>query len=122
MNKLRFIKRVIYELRKSYGLPIDYYRRADATVNETTGAQSFTETKYSIKRAIRLPRKQIKWPVNTGTYDAYHRKIIILAGDLEIEPSINSDYITFDSKNWEIVQVFELDYNQGYLLVVKAFE
>jgi hypothetical protein len=56
MNQLRFIRQVIYKLKRRYGQPIHLlYRTSTATVDLATGVKSVPHDVVRIRRAVCLP-------------------------------------------------------------------
>lgn len=91
-------------------------------IDETTGEQTITTEHYKIQKAIRLPRSKVRWPVGDVSYDASSRYLVLLASDISIVPDNDSDYLVINDKQYEILEVTELDYQQGYMLKIKAYE
>jgi hypothetical protein len=131
--KQNFIKRVLYKLRQSYGMSLTYTRLGSPVVNLETGVQSQTETEYTIKKAIRLPRKLFRtnelgniFPDFRygGTYDKQTRKIVLEAAMLPAAfiPNIDIDVVTISSQRWVVKEVHEIDYQLGYVILVEALE
>lgn len=131
--KQNFIKRVLYRLRQSYGLSLTYTRLADPTVDLETGVQSQNETTFTVKKAIRLPRKlardsnlgnilpQFRYG---GTYDKQTRKIVIEKVMLPSDfiPRNDTDYVVINEERWNVIEVLEIDYQLGYVILVEALE
>jgi len=135
-NQLQFIRKVLYQLKQRYGIKVDYYRVTATTVDDETGAVSTTKTKFTIRKAIRLPDKRTRGfqydlsfiAANKnftmgGTYDRDTRDFIIDRRDIpkEFEPALE-DYILLNNERYNVKQVVELDEGQGYYLTAEATE
>ena len=92
-TRLREIKKIIYGLKRAYGLPITLYQPLVTTPNFETGALIRTWTETIVNRAIVLPYKEqrkfeydlsyLRAAVNF-TYGGYYdvkRRIIIIDRD-----------------------------------------
>lgn len=130
MNSLVFIRRVIYNLKRRYGFPLDIYRIISTVTNRETGKKIQEKSKYHIKRAIVLPNQvQKRFAFDLAylaankdfTYGAEYlsnlRDIIIDVRDLpkEFEITIN-DYIIYDGKRYQIKIIEIAEHNQAYLI------
>jgi hypothetical protein len=54
---LRFIKDVIYHLKREYGVSLTLKNVESSVMNPTTGAKTNTESMITVSRAIRLPNQ-----------------------------------------------------------------
>lgn len=52
MNQLRFIRDVIYRLKRAYGQRVDIYHQSAESVNYQTGAKTVTKQKWSVRRVV----------------------------------------------------------------------
>jgi hypothetical protein len=58
MNQRIFVRRLIYDLKRRYGRPVDVYNNTDAApVDTTTGRRAVTRVKYHIRRAVVVPKQ-----------------------------------------------------------------
>jgi len=60
MNNFRFIKRILYSLKRRYGLPITIHRATSSEVDIINGEQTQEITTYKIKKAVVLNTKQAR--------------------------------------------------------------
>lgn len=129
-NRLRELKKIIYALKRAYGLTITLYQPDTTTTNYETGVLVRTWTTTTIKKAIILPYKEqrkfeydlayLKTCVNFtygGYYDVKKRTIIIDKKDLTTDITIN-DYIDFDDQRWEVQDISMAENNRAYILTV----
>lgn len=135
-NQLQFIKKVLYHLKQRYGAKIEYYHVTSNTTDDETGIGSILKLKFVIKRAIRLPDKRTRGfqydlsfiAANKNftmgaTYDRNARDFIISRSDLpkDFEPGIE-DYILMSNQRYNVKQLIELDFKQGYYISGEATE
>lgn len=128
-NRLRFIKRVIYSLKRQYGGPVDVYQNVIGPTNYETGQRSVTKNKWSIRQAIRLPRDIMR----DALFDqlgnrvfAYgnmvqlaDRTIIIDWRDLPTMIGDDNWYVIIDGHHYEIVRAEAFDNNAALFVVLK---
>lgn len=132
MNQLAFIKPLLYQLNRNYGVSATFYREGPQTVNNITGRVTVTRTKYWVRRLIRLPDRKTRTAqysiplvhssrhfVLGGNYDISDREIIIETKRLPTGfiPAIG-DNIVCDHVKYVIKSVTSLDLNLGYFLQV----
>lgn len=133
-NNLREIRKIIYRLKRSYGLRLTYYRPESQTHNVETGEISRVFRTIEIKRAILLPSKLDRSFVYDLTYIAANnnfvggayfdrnRRVIMLDGadvPRDFVPEID-DHLTFDSKRYEVLEVNATAQYRAFLLRVQA--
>lgn len=132
MDNLQFIDSDIYDLKREYGFPIDFYRINSSTVNRETGEKTVTRTVYHINLAVVLSvdtRRKFAYDIaylaanKNFTYGAMYdqkiRSFLIDSKDLNLVPN-NSDYIIYDLKRYDILSVN--DYKNCFIIDGKALE
>lgn len=124
----RFIRRTIYRLKRQYGVPVKVVRRARiAATNFATGKPTYLEDVYSIHRAIVLPTRETrdeeyrlfdtKW--SRGAYfDTSVRAFYVDQRDAEF-PFKKDDYIIYDNKHYDVVEVNDYEEARGFIVVAK---
>ena len=114
-NRMRFFKKTLYSLKRSYGVKGDIYHITLITQDATTGRKILNREKYPIKRLILLPvtlSRELKfsgqWTNTTqgfppGGFDVSERIMIIDNDDLpnEFEFGLN-DYIIIEHQRYDI--------------------
>lgn len=138
-NTLRQIALIIYKLKRQFGLPgvLRYPNDAASSYNIKTGATNITYVDLSVRRIIRLPRRNIsdfvydlsfiaanKNFVYGGEFDTNDRWFIIDIKDLSSDyryPSpvreITTEYyINIDSRTYKIYECNLAEHNNAYLL------
>jgi len=127
-NKLKFIRNVIYKMKRSYGLPIGYYQVVSHDVDPSTGEKTTTYRKFTINRAIVLRAREFrsfaydlayisanKDFTAGGFFDPEDRQIIIDASDVssDFEPNPD-DYIVFQNEKYGVSDVYHYENNSAY--------
>lgn len=131
MKQTRFIRRLLYTLKRGYGFAITLHKITDETQNYQTGKKIVTIQTQKINKAIILPahmQRQFEsesQPANFkygALYDASMRQVIIDVidlGDFNIEID---DYIIHDERRWQVSHYYKLELYSAYVLYVKAVE
>lgn len=132
-NRLTALRRVVYRLKRIYGLPVDLYKITPGETDYETGEKSAVYNKVHIKRAIvqpaRLHRDFVydlayisanKDFTGGGFFDVSDRRIIIDAKDLPIGwvPTLNQ-FVIIGAKRYELKSFYEFEADMGYILVVR---
>lgn len=130
-NMLKFIKEVIYSLKRDYGGPIDIYQNVDIVVDRATGQQTMSKNKWHVNRAIRLPRGIHRDAIFTSTGKtafAYgneiqlaDRQIIVDLKDLPPGFKMGDEnwYVIMDKQRFEVKSVEEYDNNAALYIILK---
>lgn len=122
-NQLRFIRKVVYRLKKRYGLKTDYYIVGENVIDEQTGFGTLELTKISIKRVVRLPDIVARQYQHLGAFDRSKKNFLLDSRDMPngFEPNIE-DYFVVGQTRYNIEDYTSLEFNQGFWLVGKATE
>lgn len=135
-NRLRFIRRVLYRMKRNYGLPISLYTSTPGALNLETGATSMEYTKVDIKRAIVQPARYHRDFVydlayisankdftTGGFFDTSDRRVIIDASDLPASWEIDlNQFVIFDGRRFDIKSFYEFEEGMGYILVIRELK
>ena len=129
MKQTRFIRRLLYTLKKGYGFVITLHKITDETHNYQTGQKVVTIQTQKINKAIILPAHMQRQFENQpadfkygALYDASLRQVIIDAIDLGNFNIEISDYIVYDARRWEVSHFYKLELHSAYVLYIKAVE
>lgn len=129
----RFIKDLIYGLKRVYGQPVDLYLRTAATMNPSTGRVSVTESKHSIKKVPVIPGDQsehFKYDLSFiaanknftygGVFDLTKRTLLIDAIDLprNYVPNL-TDAFVIEEKRFQIKSITDYNQKRSYVYVVE---
>ena len=127
----RFIQSVIYRLKRQYGFQLTLYKILNVDKDLDTGEQRDNVKLLTIRRAVLLPssltRKFIYDPAylksnknftTGGTFDPNNREILLDYRDVgEFDIEID-DYVIYDRKRWQVVEVIELEYKTAFIIKV----
>ncbi len=132
-TRLRFVKRTIYRLKRTYGVPMDLYAQTLGQTNTQTGQKTITYEKVRIKRVIVQPARTHREFVydlafisankdftTGGFFDASDRRIIIDANDLPSNWVMDNDqFVIFNNRRFDVKSYFEFETDAGYILVIR---
>lgn len=132
-NKLKFIRNVLYKMKRSYGLPITYHQIVEHEMDPETGVKTTTVSMIQVKRAIVLRAREFrsfaydlayisanKDFTTGGFFDPEDRRIILDARDMPsgFEPNVD-DFCIFQNEKYEIKELFHFEENYGWTLLVR---
>jgi hypothetical protein len=131
-NRLRFIRKVLYRLKRQYGNAVEYYRSNVTSVDELLGTATRTKIRIDIKRVVRLPdermREFVKLNVNqgytrSGGYDLSTRDFLMDSKDLPagFRPE-QEDYFIIDLTRYNVDEVIDLDEGLGYWIKARSVD
>lgn len=127
----RFMRSLIYKLKRQFAQPIDIYRLV-ATTNVSTGKITKAWTKYSVPKAILLPEDEARKFVYElsfraanrdfaygGMFDESMRRFLISARDIPKNLDINeNDFVVFNHKRYQIKGVRPYEQGEAIMLTV----
>ena len=129
---LREIRRIIYNLKRQYGLILSYYRPLSTEYDLDTGESTRTFDLHIVKRAVLLPTKLDRSFVYDLTYiaannnfvggalfDRDQRVILIDGRDLPIEPNLD-DHVEFEGQRYQIAEINTTAGYRAHLLRVQG--
>jgi len=132
-TKLRFIKNVIYKMKRSYGLPIDYHQPQTHTLDVESGVKTDILVRTHIPRAIVLKAREFRSFVydlafisankdftTGGFFDPEDRKVIIDSSDFPVNfvPKID-DYLIFNSAKYEVAEIHRFEDDYAFMMLVR---
>lgn len=131
-NNLREIRKVIYRLKRQYGLRLLYIRPLTAEQDIDTGEIKRTFEQHEVKRAILLPSKIDRSFVYDLTFiaannnfvggaffDQSSRIILVDGKDMPFTPTLN-DHVEFEGERYEIAEINVTAGHLGYLFRVRG--
>lgn len=133
-TRFRFVKRILYQLKRKYGLPLDIYHIISVTSDTKSGTKTVNKTKYHIRRAILLPTiLRRKMAVELGLkptgygpsppgYDIKERLIIIDNDDLPDVDLNAEDYLVIDHERHDIKSIEELENKRASVFTTRVVE
>lgn len=130
---LRFIKNVLYSLKRDYGLPVNIVWRTSSTANLRTGKKDVIQDSIQVNRGIVLPstiNQDFAYDLSFiasnknftygGLFDEQHRRVIIDRADLPPDFEIKRGYyLVFNQKRYEVEQINEFENGAGYMVLAK---
>lgn len=127
-NRLREIKKIIYGLKRRYGLFITLFEPGTPVRDLEAGTETIAWTQYSVNKAILLPdnsqREAIYRAFALGQgklgvfFDTKTRMLIIDGKDLSVEPT--KDWVVqFENKRYEIKSVEEAEASSAFVLIIE---
>jgi hypothetical protein len=130
-TRLRQIKHLLYRLKRDLGIPASFYKFEVVSVNYQTGVSTTTRSKTAISRVVLLPEKirtRFEYDLTFlaanknfaygGFFQTRDRQVIIDASDLAVEVEMD-EYLVFQNRRYNVVQITPLDYDAGWYLVVR---
>jgi len=127
----RFIRRVLYSLKRQYGGRVDIYKLSDTETDYESGVKSYVRTMVTIRKCPVLPAKIQREAVQTisiisankafvygGSYDAGTRTFIVDARDLPDDYEIvKDDWFIYNSRRYELKSILEFEQHTGWIVV-----
>lgn len=126
-TQLRFHRKILYRLKRRYGVKIDYYTIGESVVDETTGLATSPRTKIVIKKAVQLPdartREFRSFGIFNSSYDSSSRNFLLDARELpkDFKPHIDH-YFVLNGLQYSVKDFVSLPEKSGYWLVCNAVE
>ena len=133
-NVLRQIKKIVYRLKRQYGIVMYIgYRNTDDTYNLETGQVSRDLLYHKIRRGIVLPQRQTKdfeydlsfIAANKnftygGIFEPGVRNVIIDVKDLPSDFVVDTEmYVVFENRRYEIKTATRAENNKAWLIQAK---
>ena len=129
-NILRQNKVILYRLKRSFGLEVEFYNPTSSDYDITTGAMTRVFENFTVKKAIVLPNQiQTKFSYDLafiatnknftygGYYDTSIRNMIVSKSDLEDNDLDTTWRCRFSGKDYEIKEIVEIEYQEAYSIV-----
>lgn len=129
-----FTRQTLYGLKRQYPASFDIYILGDQTSDARTGRRTVSKTVYPVERGIVLPAKldraekrsisQIsanKGLVMGAFYDTTARRFIVDRSDVpEIAELTEDDWIVFNGRKYQIINVQEFEDDAAWLIAARA--
>lgn len=135
MNQLKFIRNVLYRMKRRYGLPANLIKIISEAVNLETGVKTLTRDSLQISRVIILPstlKREFFYDLAfiTGNKDFTYggsaltdsRKFIIDQQDLGAWGIKVGDGIIYNEKRYTVQEIDEFENRLGYVVTAKEAE
>ncbi len=130
-NHLRFIRNILYRLKRDWGSLVDIYNESADTVDLMTGNRTVTKSKWTVRRGICLPSAIHRDSILAsamknvfeygGTLQLGDKTVLLDRRDLPKGFKLGTEnwYMVIDSLRYEIVRVEEYENQAAYLVVLK---
>jgi hypothetical protein len=133
MNRLSFIRKVLYRLKRRYGSPVDVVWTLSSTVNRETGLKDLVHNFVRVQRMIVLPaliHREFFYDLTFiasnknftygGHIDTTQRRFIVDSRDLPVDFEINPDkWFVYDGVRYNVKSAERFEENHGWLVVAK---
>ncbi len=130
---LAFVRKVLYQLKRDYGLQINVNFRTSSILNTQTLIKTVVEDSFIIKKAILLPSNMERAFVYSlpmiasnknftygALFDLDRRRLIIDAKDVPATVTLDNDmWLVFDGKRYDLEEIHDFEFSSGFMLVVK---
>lgn len=130
MSQFQFVRDTLYDLRQSYGGPVTLVKVLSNDVDFRTGKRTVNTVEYKLRKAIKVESTQSSVLLNaiitqdskySGAIEVEKRFLIIDRLGLPRGASVSlSDKIIIDGKFYVIEKIINIDFKQGFLLVLTA--
>jgi hypothetical protein len=134
-TKLKFVRNVLYKLKRSYGMPVDLHKIESHSVDPPTGEKTTILGVIHVSKAIVLRAREFRSFVydlafisankdftTGGFFDPTDRRVIFAASDLGgYEPTI-SDFLIIDNERYDVKEVHELEQDYGYGVLARKLK
>lgn len=123
-QQVRFVKRVLYGLKRDFGVRGSLYHETVGAPNRMTGASNNTVTGIDIKRIVLLPEKTVDKMVRQlspgGFFQVGDLEVLIDSEDLPLNYVISpEDYVVILKKHYNIISIANLIQNTGWYLQIR---
>lgn len=133
-NLNRIIKQAIYELKHSYGAPVDVYKLDSASTDYKTGVKIATKSVISVRKAVVMPATTLRKFTQGISYlsaskpfasqggqgwDGTSRAFIFEGSDLPGYDWEVEDWIVHRDRRYDVSDIETLEYDTGWLIIGK---
>lgn len=130
---LSLIRKVLYQMKREYGVTINVNFRTSSTINSKTLQKTTVIDSFCVKRAILFPSSTERNFVYSlpmiasnknftygALFDADRRRILIDAKDIPSGVTLDLDmWLVFDGKRYDFEEIHEYEFSSGFILVVR---
>lgn len=136
MNRLAFIKKVLYRLKRRYGSDVAIRWRISSEVDRATGEKTVVNGSLRVQRMIVLPsviHREFSYDLAYiaaaknftygGFFDTQERRFIVDTKDLPADFEIKVGYFfVYGGKRYDVKQVEEFEEHTAYFITAKQSE
>lgn len=119
----REISKIIYSLKREWGMPVQVCRTILDNRNLLTGKISRETKKYSIKRAIALPKSSFYTEVKSSILPVNGADTVVIVDNKDLPKDFkfkNNDYLVIKLIKYEIVDFESIGDGRACLLNAKT--
>ena len=133
-NLNRILKQAIYELKHSYGAPVDVYKLDAAATNRQTGVKTATKSVITVRKAVVMPAATMRKIFGGISYlsqskpfaslggqgwDGTSRAFIFEGRDLPDYEWEIEDWIVYRDRRYDVSEIESLEFDAGWLIIGK---
>lgn len=136
MNRLVFIRKILYRLKRRYGSQVDILYRKSSVTDRATGEKVVSKGGVRVKRMICLPsqvHKEFAYDLTFiannknftygGLYDTNQRRFIVDVRDLPRDFEITTDmWLIYDGVRYDVKQTQRFEENYGVSVLAEQVE
>ena len=128
---LRFIRNILYRLKRDYGSSVDIYYEQSDSVNLQTGQRLVSIQSWHVNRAIPLPRKvEQKSILATALEELFSRGGNVTLGDRQIiidrsdlprgfVIGLENWYIVYEGRRYQILSSENYEHDLAYIVTLR---
>lgn len=130
---LAFIRKVLYQLKRDYGIALNVNFRTSSSIDTKTLQKTVVIDSFAVRNAIVLPSNMERSFVYSlpmiasnknftygALFDADRRRIMIDARDIPAGITLDLDmWLVFDGKRYDFEEIHEYEFSSGFMLVVR---
>jgi len=133
-NLNRTLRQVIYELKHSYGAPVDVYKLDAAATDRRTGVKTATKSVITVRKTVVMPASTMRKIFQGISYlsaskpfaslggqgwDGTSRAFIFEGRDLPGYEWQVQDWIVYRDRRYDVSIIETLEFDTGWLIVGK---
>ena len=131
-TKLNFLKRSVYKLKRSYGLPVQYYVVPSHNVVPETGTKTTETTLIKVRRAVILRSRQFRSFVydlayisankdftEGGFFDPEDRRILLSQSDMKGHVPTPDDYMIIKNERYDVKEVLTFEDEAAFICLAR---
>lgn len=133
-NLNRTLKQAIYELKHSYGAPVDVYKLDSASTDRKTGVKTATKSVISVRKVVVMPATTARRFFQGISYlsaskpfasqggqgwDGTSRAFVFEGSDLPGYEWEIQDWIVYRDRRYDVSAIETLEFDTGWLILGK---
>lgn len=131
-TKLNFLKRSVYKLKRSYGVPVQYYQVPSHDIVPETGVKTTGSTLINVSRAVVLRSRQFRSFVydlayisankdftEGGFFDPEDRRVLFDKKDLKGITPTADDYMIINNSRYDVKEVLSFEEDSAFICLAR---